>query len=309
VYLHADTERHARQLLVAVLVGAAAEAAYSLGAFALGLDYYSTYGYNRASGTFSTWNHLGGFMALTSIPTLAYALYARRPVVRWLLLLAFAAEIVTLLLTLTLGSILGLAVGGFFAAVFMFRIPLQRIAAGVAVSGIAFLAAFLFNPLLQEKLGRIGERVVDRLITYTVGVSMLEDRFWFGFGSQARVVEALFLPLRGYTLTPFGESGVVPHASVLSMGVEKGIFGAVFFLLIIVGAIRVLLRQRARYSGTSQNLLFQGMVVGLLAFIVQDLTNNLLLHARLGILFFSLLAVAAALGRHLLAERDPDPAP
>lgn len=309
VYLHADSPRKARLLLLAVVLGGVAEAAYSLGAFALGLDYYGEYGYDRASGTFSTWNHLGGFMALTSMPTLAYAYYVEPGRTRWLLLAAFVAQIATLLLSLTLGSVLGLLVGGLIAVTFMFRIPLKRVAGSMLAFGGVFLVVYLLNPVLQEKVGRIGERVLDRLITYAVGISMLEDRFWFGFGSQAEVIEALFLPLRGHTFTAFGESSVVPHASVLSIGVEKGIFGALFFVLLVIGAVRVLLKQRARFAGSREALLFQGAVVGLLAFLVQDMTNNLLLHARLGIIFFAVLAACAALGRHVDATRDTVAAP
>lgn len=301
VYLHASTAPRARGLLLAVLIGALVEAAYSLGAYALGLNYYETYGYNRATGTFTTWNHLGGFMAMTSVPTLAYALHTRRPALRWLLLVAFVAEIVTLLLSLTLGSILGLLVGGLVAGVLIFHIPLRRLIGAAFAFGGVFVLVYLANPLLQEKVARVGERVVDRLITYSVGIAMLRDQFWLGFGSQTRVAEALFSPFGDYTLTRFGESGVVPHASVLSIGVEKGVLGIVFFLLLIAGVLRILMRQRDRFQAGPENLVFQGIVVGLLAFLVQDMTNNLLLHARLGIIFFALVAVTAALGGH--AER------
>lgn len=302
VYVHADTLPRAKALLLAILVGSLLEAAYSLGAFALGFNYYALYGISRAVGTFTTWNHLGAFMALTSMPTLAYALYTPRRTLRWTLLATFAAQIVTLLLTLTLGSVLGLLVGGLVAGVVMFRIPLRRLAAGGAAFAALFLVVYLSNPVLQDKVSRIGERVVDRLITYSVGASMLGDRLWFGFGSQSRVAEALFDPTADYTITAFGESGVVPHASVLSIGVEKGIFGVLFFVLLLVGILRVLVRQRERLRGVPESLVYQGIVVGLLAFMVQDMTNNLLLHARLGILFFALVAVTAALGS--LSSRD-----
>lgn len=299
VYVHADTVARAKALLLAVVVGSLLEAAYSLGAFGLGFNYYAVYGYARAAGTFTTWNHLGGFMALTSMPTLAYALHTPRRTLRWVLLATFVAQIVTLLLTLTLGSIMGLVVGGLVAGVVMFRIPFRRIlGAGAAFAGV-FLVVYMANPVLQDKVGRLGERVVDRLITYAVGLSMFQDKIWLGFGSQSRVVDALFNSPREYTLTRFGESGVVPHASVLSIGVEKGILGVVFFVLLVFGILRVLVGQRARFRDAPENLLYQGIVVGLLAFLVQDMTNNLLLHARLGIIFFALVAIATALGGHV----------
>ncbi len=302
VYLHASTWSRARALLVAVLIGAFLEAAYSLVTFAVGLDYYATYGYHRATGTFSTWNHLGGFMALTSVPTLAFALQAERRKVRWLFLGFFAAEIVALLLSLTLGSILGLLVAGVIAGLFLVRIPVRRIGMGLLAFGLVFLTVFAASADLRYKIANIGGRVVDRLITYAVGVSMLQDRLWFGFGSQSRVAEALFDPTRAYRFTVFGESGVVPHASVLSVGVEKGIFGVLFFVLLVIGAIRLLVAQRERFRTPRQAILYQGLVVGALAFLVQDMTNNLLLHARLGIIFITLVTLTVAMGQ--LASRE-----
>lgn len=295
VYLHAGTERKARLILLAILAGAFLEAVYSVGSYLMGLDYYAQYGYHRASGTFFTFNHLGAFMALLSVPTLALALGERGGWHRWPLLIGFVLEIVALLLSLTLGSVLGLLVAGFIAGVFLLRIPVRRIAAATGAFLLVFLTVLVLNPFLQDKVTQVGGRVMDRVVTYAVGVSMLSDRFWFGFGSQSRVIEALLSNLE-YRITPFGVSSVVAHASVLSVGVEKGIFGVVFFVLLVAGALWLVLRDRRALAGSRYAILYQGLLVGALAFLVQDLTNNLLLHSRLGILFFTVVALIAAHG-------------
>lgn len=296
VYMNAAGEKAALALVLAVLGSGLLVAIYSIIRFALGLEYYETWGYHRAAGPFTEWNHLGGFMALTSVPTLAFGLSVRRPSTRWLFIAAFVTQIVALLLSLTMGSVLALLVGGLLGGIFLFRIPLRRIAAVAASFAFVFLGVLALNPFLQEKVTRLGERVVDRLITYSVGISMLQDKVWFGFGSQSRVVDA-FYASADYQVTVFGMSAAIPHMSLLLIGVEKGIFGLIFYLFLIVGALRLLVRQRAAYQGSRYQLLYQGLVVGLLAFLVQDMTNNLLLHARLGILFLALLAGMVALGQ------------
>lgn len=298
VYLNADDEKRARGLILAVLAGGVVVAVYSIVRFALGMEYYAYWDYHRAAGPFTDWNQLGGFMALTAVPTLGYGLNARRGLVRWLFIVGFVLQIVALLVSLTMGSVLALLVGGLLGGVLLFRIPLRRIAATLAGFVLVFLAVLAANPFLQEKMSRLGERVVDRLIGYSVGVSMIRDKLLFGFGSTDRVVEALYASTE-YTVTPFGIGSAIPHASLVLIGVQNGILGVFFYLFLIVGIVRLLVRQRAVFEGSRYHILYQGMVVGLLAFLVQDMTNNLLLHARLGILFLSLLAGMIALGERL----------
>lgn len=302
VYMHAGTERTARRLLIALLVGGLLEALYSVGAFTLGLNYYEQYGYHRATGTFYTFNYLGAFMALVLVPTLAFAL-GERGKTRWLFLFAFVLEVVALLLSLTLGSLLGLLVAGVVAGVFLLKLPIRRLATGAVSFLVVLVMVLALNPTLQDKVTRIGERVVDRLTTYSVGLSMLGDRFWFGFGSQTQVIDALFASLE-YRITPFGVAGAMAHASILTVGVEKGIFGVVAFVLVVAGTAWILVRDREALATSRFALLYQGLLVGALAFMVQDMTNNLLLHGRLGILFFSVVGLIAALGK-LAGEPDP----
>lgn len=302
VYVHADDRSSARALLLAILLGGAAVAFYSILAYLAGWSYSTTYGYNRASGTFSTWNHLGGFMALVSMPTLALAVAARKPSVKAFLLLAFVAEITALLLSLTLGSVVALLLAAAVGAVFLFRVSWRRLALSAFVAGAAFLAIWFANPLLRDKLLRIDERVIDRLRTYQVGLSMFRDQFWFGFGSPEMVERVLLLSTR-YGVTAFGETSTVPHNALLLMGVEKGVFGLIFFSLLVGASLWLVVRGRRRFEGTSLDVLHQGLVVGALAFLIQSMTNNLVVHARLGILYFAIVALTVRFGEEAAGER------
>lgn len=296
VYMHADTPAKADRMLLAIVIGGAAVAAYSIVAYVLGWSYSEAYEYNRASGTFEHWNHLGGYMALLSMPTLAMAVRMRSGPTRMLLGIVFAAEIVALLLSLTLGSVFALIGAILLVAPFLFRVGWRRIVPAALLLGVSFVVVLLTDPLLAEKFTRVDERVIDRLKTYSVGAAMMRDRLWFGFGSQSSVLDALQFGAADYGITSFGVVSTVPHNSLISMGVEKGIFGLLLFGMLLVGCVRILVRWHGAFRDSGQYALYQGLAVGIVAFLIQNMTNNLVLHARIGIVFFALLALLVRLG-------------
>ncbi len=291
VHVYADSRAAGMALLRAILLGGAAVAFYSIVSYLAGWSYSETYGYNRAVGTFSTWNHLGGFMALVSVPTVAYAWTTRRPVLRSFLLLAFVAELLAILLALTLGSVVALLLAAGVAATFLFKVNWRRVGPGVLLALGAFATVWFTNPLLRDKFGHLDDRLIDRFRTYEVGISMFRDQFWFGFGSPERVESILRLTSR-YAMTTFGETSTVPHNALLLMGVEKGVFGLIFFALVVAGSLWLVVREKKSFRGTSLEVVHQGITVGVLAFLIQSMGNNLVVHARLGILYFALVALA-----------------
>lgn len=297
VHVHSDTPRKARRLFLAALLGAAVVALYAVVAYVLGWSYDPEYDWNRASGTFEHWNALGGFMALMSMPTLALAVSHPSPMGRLAFTVAFVLEIAALLMSLTLGSILALLVAGAFALVFLVRIGWRKVVAGGLLVSLVSGVMFVLVPALRDKVMNVDERVVDRLMTYAVGVSMFRDKFWFGFGSEQRLLDELWFGEADYGLTIFGASSSIPHNSFLKMGVEKGVFGVILFTLIIVGALRLLFRDWRLRQVSREGWLYVGTVVGVLAFLVQNMTNDLVLHARIGIVFFALIALATRFDR------------
>lgn len=291
VYVHADSTAKVETLMVGVLVGALVVAIYAVIAYVAGWSYSAEYDWNRASGTFEHWNQLGGFMALMSMPTLGLAVSSKHGGARLLFGVAFGLEITALLLSLTLGSILALVLAVAISMLFIVRVSWTKLAAAAFLMLTSFAVVFATNELLRDKLLRFDERVMDRLRTYAVGVSMFRDRFWFGFGSEQRLLDELWFGEADYGLTIFGASSSIPHNAFLLIGVEKGFFGALFFGLLILGALRMILRHRHVLLRSRWSLLYQGLVVGVLAFLIQNLTNDLALHARIGIVFFAMIAL------------------
>jgi O-antigen ligase len=303
VFVHNDSQSKIQGLIEALLLGGAAVAVYSIAAYALGWSYYPQYGYSRAAGTFEHWNQLGGYMVLIIWPTLAYWLSTKHFWTKIFFLLAFLAEIVALLLSLTLGSIFSLLLSGLLAMFVMFKVSPARIWGYTLLLALAFLSVWLTNPFLQARLNKevIVDRLRNRLATYTAGLQLAQDHFWFGLGSQDRVLEAIRYGPAGYTT--FGEISSIPHNSFLSIWAEKGIFGLILLIVIVVNSLRLLLSSRPSRE-SHYYLLYQGIVVGSFGFLIQNMTNNLLLHARLGFIFFALVVAAVKINQLANAERE-----
>lgn len=298
VHIHANTPRKASLLLHAALLGACAVAVYAIVEYAAAWPGGGEEGSTRAAGTFEHWNVLGGFMALMSMPTLALAVSSRHLLARLGYGSAFLLELTALLLSQTLGSVLALLIGGALVVIFLVRPPWTQAAAGALVILMAFTVALVLNDELRDKVINIDERIVDRLRTYAVGIIMFRDRFWFGFGSEQAIVDELWFGEADYGITAFGLSSSVAHNSFILVGVEKGILGAILFALVVVGSIRLLARQRSMLHHRSTALLYTGMATGIAAFLVQNMTNTLVLHARAGIVFFAVIALLERIGAH-----------
>lgn len=302
VHVHADTPGKARTLLYAILAGGALVGAYGVVQYLAGWGYSEIYDWNRASGTFEHWNQLGGFMVLLGMPTLALAVSSPGLVRRSVFAAVFVVEMAALLLSQTLGSVLALVVGGAISIVFVVRVGWTRLLGAVLLTGAIMTSVIATNEELRDKLVNVDERVMDRLRTYAVGAAMFRDRMWFGFGSEERVTEELWFGEADYGITIFGASSSVPHNSFIEMGVEKGVFGALLFAILIAGALVVVLRHRRTLHASPHSMLYDGLVVGILAFLVQNMTNSIILHARMGIIFFALIAIIDRMGRQVAAE-------
>lgn len=298
VHVHADTPKKASLLLKAALFGGCAVAFYAIVEYTAAWPNGGEAGSLRAAGTFEHWNVLGGFMALISMPTLALAASSRHTLARLGFATAFLLELTALLLSQTLGSVLALLIGGALVVVFLVRLPWTQVAGGALLILMALVIALVVSDDLRDKVLNIDERIADRLRTYAVGIIMFRDRFWFGFGSEQAIVEELWFGEADYGITGFGLSSSVAHNSFILVGVEKGIIGAILFALVVVGSIRLLAQQRNMLRHRRSALLYAGMATGIAAFLVQNMTNTLVLHARAGIVFFALVALLERLGAH-----------
>lgn len=291
LYAFNDTEAKAEALLKVLVVSGVGVALFSLFEYATGRSYFPEYGYSRASGTFEHWNELGGYMALVSFPTLMFAVRSRVLATRVVLFLAWALELVALLLSLTLGAVVGIAIGALAGAVLYFRRGFLKTLLGALVGVGVIALVWQTVPEVREKFESADTRVDDRFATYTTGLSALADNFWIGVGSQSELLEAV---LRSNRVGP--SVSVVPHNAFLALGVEKGILGPVLLLVAVVAALRTVIKKRRDIAGPDR-LLIYGIGMGSIAFLTQNMTNLLLLHARLAAVWLAFHVVAARLVR------------
>ncbi|MDQ3877270.1 MAG: O-antigen ligase family protein [Actinomycetota bacterium] len=299
VYRYNDTEPKVRSLMRALLLGGAVVAVYAIALFVLGKSYYPQYGYSRAAGTFENWNELGGYMSLIAFPMAMFGLANRRSGVRFVVLCATGLTLIALLLSLTLGSVLGVVVGSFVGAVIFFRKRLGRVIAVAILAGIVGAAVWHLVPAVSQKFAATNSRVEGRVAGYLVGLEAFKSNMLIGVGGESQVLQAVL------ATTDPGQRRVtvVPHNAFLAIGVEKGIFGSILLLVLVVNALRLL----GRWQGGDDpefRLWHYGILLGMIAFLVQNMSNLLILHSRLGVLVVAMLALDMRL-QHLSKHATP----
>ncbi len=293
VIFYFDSSRKLRGLLLSLIAGGAAVAVAAVVQYATGhTPPAGAEGTPRADGTFENLNQLGAFMALMALPTLTYALSSKHGLLKPLLFGAFVLQLAALLLSGTLGSLLGLLV----AALISVRLWSARPAIGIALSALPLLtlaSLAFFAPAQGNRIYLVQDRAQDRFGTYAAGYELAKDNFWLGTGSIDVAVEQIKTNPE-YHFTRFGEVTVQPHNVFLEAQVVSGVLGLSLMILLAWFLLRILLASRPFVEDTDY-IVRWGIFLGCIAFLVQNATNSSLLHARLGMVFFALVTIAARL--------------
>ena len=145
------------------------------------------------------------------------------------------------------------------------------------------LLVWHYVPTVGTKFSTTTTRASDRVATYSVGLDVLRAHPWWGVGSETQVLQSVLS-------TPSQQPvSVVPHNSLIAIGVEKGIFGVVLLLTLVVTSLRILLRPAWEYGRFRWQ--HYGLLLGVLAFLIQSMSNLLMLDLRLGIIWLAILAL------------------
>jgi O-antigen ligase len=226
IIIYCDTQTKLKNLIKAIIFGAFAVSLYSIFSYITGIGvlYHPIFGYSRISGTFEHWNQLGGYLALVSPITFGYALTEKNLLVRYYFFIIFLMQICALLLSLTIASVIAL-----IGAVLIYITFLKRFRFGILLKfiialSIAFFAVAAMNQTIESrfKSETIINRIIDRLITYSAGINLIRDNFWWGVGSSELVYKNI---IERYYLTSLGETSSIPHNSFITIWAEKGVFG------------------------------------------------------------------------------------
>jgi O-antigen ligase len=300
-----DTERRIHALSWAIICGSVVQALYALSTYVTGTAPMPDGETVRLAGTLTEYNALGSYMLVSAMFTLGFAQVQPRSSRRLLLYGVMALQVVTLLLTLTLGSIFGLVTA--LAVFFLLRggriRGLFKYGLLLAVVGLLIITVL---PAVSDKIGMLGQRAVRRLATFEAGFEIIRENLLFGVGSKN--VLAYLLENPDAIATTFGSVHSVPHNVFIVTFVQKGLF----VFLTLVGVLVMLTRHLLRYLRLAGSPATRGLaaalVGGFIGVLQQDLTNNMLLHPRIGIyviLFAPILTafVHAERSRHATPSR------
>ena len=225
---------------------------------------------SRATGTLGqSSNFLGAYLA-TTIPLIAAAAALATGRRRLLFGAGALAAFTALLLTFTRGALAAGVVGiVIFVVLALPRPALPWAIAGLVVAGAAFLAV----PQARSRLSDVSS---DRRALWYSGTKIFLDHpvFGVGFGNYRNVQQSD--PER-YVVTPHGEAFSTAHNGILAIAAEGGAFqaGAVLFLVLYVLGAGWLAVRGAR--GSPDAVLTAAAFAGVVAFLVQSLTNTLFL--------------------------------
>jgi O-antigen ligase len=289
-----DSRRRARLLCWALVAGGFLSALYALYTYVAGTAPMPDGTTPRLAGTFTEYNALGSYMLLTSMFTLGVAQLQRSPRARLVLHAMVGIQVGTLLLTLTLGSILG-----FVTAMLVFlllrggrRNGLLKFALVAAVVGVITV---LYFPAVTDKIALFQDRVIRRFRGFEVGFAIIRDNLLFGVGSKGVLPYLWAHP--DIMETTFGYTQSVPHNVFIDTFVRKGVFA---FLSLAAVLLALAARFRHYFRIASQlglRSFAAALAGGMVGFLQQDLSNNMLLHPRIGVFFFLALPVLICLVR------------
>ncbi len=217
-------------------------------------------------------NIVGGFLAMATPITVAYAWVGQRLWQRLVTALVLLVEVLVLILTQSRGAVLGLGVAVLVVAVSRSR-RWGWLSAAVLVAAIGAIAIYGFQPTIELLLGGGADGLLrsaeSRSELYSRGIYMLQD-FSFtgvGLGMFPKVLPILY-PL--FSVDPSTELPHV-HNVMLQMGVDHGIPGLVAYLamLFLLGTLGV---QAVRKSRSQP---WEPLAIGLLAGFAAYLTHGM----------------------------------
>lgn len=215
-------------------------------------------------------------------------LQSKNKLIKILILIVLLLDFITLFASQTIGGLMGL-IGGLSTLILMGE---NKIRNSTILTGILImlgLGAFFLYPQIFVKISFFTERILDRLRVNYVGITLIREDFWFGTG------ELVFETIKAHPhlmRTPLGAGWNVPHNFLISTFVRGGVFyfGA-FLYLLYVGSKKLRSALPTIYE-SQNNKFYKSLLAGLIAFIIQCMSNNIFWHVRLGIylfLFFALI--------------------
>lgn len=257
-------------------------------------------GIPRIYATFSTPNDFGCYLS-TLIPFIAVSFFtkSRLKLLKFFLLGLFILIFTCLMLTVSRGAWLS-----FIASALYMSLWIAPLRIFLLILGLVIIIALPFYPsLIKERLGKffifLDHSGIDRKAIWEVGWRMLRSNLWFGVGLGTFMFNFMKFTKSDY---PYG----VPYAHncYLQMATEIGIIGLLSFLSILVVffyyGIKVMINKPKTFSW----YIVLASLAAILGFSVQMAVETIFYSLDLGMLFWLILGLGAAVLHNL--ELEPD---
>jgi len=288
IFIHFDTEKKLNKLVLSIILGSLFVCFYGLFSYFMGWAYSEYLRFPRVHSTFFNINSLGGYLVLMLPFTVGYSSLLRKKIQKILIHIVILLQVINVCLCSTLGSILALAFAFIIFSSWQkngFRLAIKWGILGTIILGFTHL---FFSPFFERvTIASVLSRARGRVITYYTALRLAQYNLLFGIGSDNAWDLILETPSLQYT--QWGISTSVPHNEFLSVLAENGIFSLLSLILILFFFFRTILRKWSFIKHSKNRNFYYGMISGCVGFVIQNLSNNLLLHPRIGIFFFIFL--------------------
>lgn len=291
-------EEELSRISLAVVAGGCIAALYSCYLFYSGTYFQGTTRSSLVAGERGTDpNYFAASLLMPLALAVGYFLASRSSIAKWVMIAAAALMAFGILLTMSRGGLLALAI---MVLVFMIRMHVNwrmLVAGGIIASGLWFMPGLFFTRIQQAETGNV------RLQIWLVGLHALKQ--YGAFGAGVDNFPDAFAQNAGNATREIGSREKDSHNTYLRVAVETGFLGLVFFILALRSHFRDMWShiQLARGELDMQIVAYEAGLIGVLAagFFIDLIWNKTLWLALM-------LAAMVVRTRTLIAETEP-PAP
>jgi O-antigen ligase len=314
VYEMIETASQARKLgLLLVAWGTVAAGNLILNVYTSSEGYIHTLVHKETDVAWARSNYFASFMLLVIPVAVFLALYEKKRILRWLLFLAFALMAVSIIITRSTG---GAFVGIICVALWPLLIRGQRMRKYLVwllvIGGVIMGGSFLFSSVAEHTVKELPiifqdlwqtDKAQDRLMIWRYNLDLFWQSPWIGNGLLSTF---MYVPRNRFGSQP---QLLEPHNFLIQLLAQTGVIGLLGFVLLWWHAFRSLLKYlRGSAEGTWQRGLLAGILMGVIAALLHGLIEPNILEKDYGIVLWSMIGLAFALGR-IEALRKPQSPP
>jgi O-antigen ligase len=249
----------------------------------------------RAVSTFDNPNVLGEYLIIVIPVVFAMLLVSQKASEKILFFSSFILCSCCLIFTWSRGAWLGFA----FAVILFIVLKSHRAVAYVALftPAILFALSFLLNRNMIDRISSIGNTAdsstLYRLNIWIGSVNMLKDTFLYGIGIGTEAFSSV------YPMYALAGTETAPHTHSLYLQIisETGIFSLITFIILILSFISIVFSYLRYTSQKKARILPIGCFCGIMAFLVQGLTDYVWYNYRIYLLFWMMLGLSVAIIR------------